>query len=421
MILDFYKLSEQPFGVTPDPRYLYLGAAHREALASLLYGVKAGRGFTALIAKPGLGKTTLLFELLRKAQNSARTGFIFQPQTTAHDLLRNILSDLEIEADRTDLAGMQAKLNEVLIQEARRGKQVIVVIDEAQSLEEPLLEVLRMLSNFETARQKLMQIILAGQPQLAEKLASANLSQLRQRVSMIARLTPFNAEDTKAYIGRRLRVAGYDFEQPLFTNRALGMICSITEGVPRNINNVCFHAMSLGFVLKQRTIDRDVIDEVMKDLDLEPLFRNDGRPVTWRPLEPREQAGSSATRTGAPLHRWIRRLALSSAALAGGGGLALLANSQAPKRLNWHFSPVSRRFLASEASTQAGATGDQTGSADPGMKHAEGFGAEPWLDDPDTIQAGQKVVVPSSKEGARSIPGEVQQVPDSRGNQTEKP
>jgi general secretion pathway protein A len=274
MVLNFYKLAEQPFGVTPDPRYLYLSPTHREALASALYGITVGRGFTALIAKPGMGKTTILFHLLQKLQGSARTVFVFQTQSSPRDLLRSVLVDLGIEDDGGDLVQLQAKMNQALLQHSTSGKRFVVVIDEAQNLDESVLEVVRMLSNFETPREKLMQIVLAGQPQLAKRLASPSMEQLRQRVSIVARLMPLDAAETRAYIEHRLSVAGRESTVPLFTDRAFAMIAKYSGGIPRNINNLCFNAMSLGCVRKQETIDRDVIKEVLTDLDLTPLFED---------------------------------------------------------------------------------------------------------------------------------------------------
>jgi type II secretory pathway predicted ATPase ExeA len=268
MIPDYYNLAEQPFGVTPDTRYLYLSPTHREALASLLYGVQTGRGFMSIIAKPGMGKTTLLFWLLKRLGQSARTVFLFQTLGGPADLLRSLLHDLGKDAQGLDLAQMHSQLNERLVAETRQGKQVVVVIDEAQNLSDSALELLRMLSNFETPQQKLMQIILAGQPQLAEKLASPNLVQLRQRISIIARLKPFTPEETNLYLDHRLKVAGYDFRTPLFTRRAAAMVVEHSEGIPRNINNICFNALSLGCALKRKPIDAEIIREVMHDLDL---------------------------------------------------------------------------------------------------------------------------------------------------------
>ena len=172
MFLEFYGLHEQPFGVTPDPRFLYISSTHREALSSLYYGLETSRGFLTLIAPPGMGKTTLLFHLLERLRSTAHTAFLFQTQCDSRELFRYLLSDLGIDAGDQNLARMHEKLNEVLINDARAGKRFILVIDEAQNLEDSVLETVRLLSDFETPQAKLMQIVLAGQPQLADKLIS---------------------------------------------------------------------------------------------------------------------------------------------------------------------------------------------------------------------------------------------------------
>jgi type II secretory pathway predicted ATPase ExeA len=271
MVTKFYKLREHPFGVTPDPRYLFLSLTHREALASIVYGVTSGRGFTALIAKPGMGKTTILFNFLNMMRDHAKTVFLFQAQCSPQDLLRSLLADIGIEDDGGDMVRLQRKLNDCLLRESRQGKRLIVVIDEAQNLDEPVLEVVRMLSNFETSREKLLHLILSGQPQLADKLAGPRLVQLKQRISIVSRLKPFTEEETQAYVDHRLRMGGYDFAAPLFTKRAMEMLASYSQGIPRNINNLCFNAMSIGCVAKQKTIDTDIIWEVIHDLDLRTL------------------------------------------------------------------------------------------------------------------------------------------------------
>ena len=270
MFEEFYKLAEQPFGVTPDPRYLYLSPAHSEARASVMLGVLQNRGFTALIAHPGMGKTSLLFDLLEKIHISARTVFLFQPQLTPQELMRSLLADLGIPDAGNDVAAMQLKLNDVLLRETSSGKKVVIVIDEAQALSEEVLEVLRMLSNFETSREKLVHIVLAGQPQLADRLASSSMIQFRQRISIVARLNPFDAAETRAYIEHRLRVAGHKGWRAIFTDHAYALIAKHSQGIPRNINNLCFNAMSLGCALGQRSIGPSVIYEVLSDLDLRP-------------------------------------------------------------------------------------------------------------------------------------------------------
>jgi type II secretory pathway predicted ATPase ExeA len=267
MFLRYYNLADQPFGVTPDMRYLYHSPTYREALASLAYGVQSGRGFMSLIAKPGMGKTTLLLQLLQQLERSARTVFLFQTLCSPVDLLRSILKDLGKEAQSSDLPDMHSQLNDCLLAEVRRGKRLVVVIDEAQNLSDSTLELLRMLSNFETSREKLIQIILAGQPQLAEKLSSPTLVQLRQRISIVARLKALTFQETNLYVAHRLRISGYDSRTSVFTRHSVAMIAEHSGGIPRNINNICFNALSLGCALKRTPIDDEVIREVINDLD----------------------------------------------------------------------------------------------------------------------------------------------------------
>src|SRR3979490_1764498 len=209
MFLEFYGLREQPFGVTPDPRFLYLSSAHREALASLYYGIESGRGFMSLIAKPGMGKTTLLFQLLEKFRGSARTAFLFQTQCSSREFMRFLLAEVGIESQGKDFVQMHEEFNRCLIQEARAGRRFIVVIDEAQNLDPSVLETVRLLSDFETPQAKLLQIILVGQPTLADKLASPALTQLRQRITSVSGLSALKPEETERFIQHRLQVAGY--------------------------------------------------------------------------------------------------------------------------------------------------------------------------------------------------------------------
>jgi len=269
MVLEYFNLQEHPFGVTPDSKFLFLGDTHREALGSLLYGIEAGCGFVALIATPGLGKTTLLFHAMNQLREKARTVLLFQTVCTPLDLLRALLSGLGIRDFKGNLAELQLKLRDVLLEQYRLGKRVVLVIDEAQNLDDSVLEQVRMLSNFETSQQKLIQIVLCGQPQLAEKIASPELVQLRQRVSIVAHLTPFSAKETATYMEHRLRMAGYKFDVPLFTRDALALIAQHSEGIPRNINNLCFNALALACAMKQKPVDAGIIREVVKDLSLD--------------------------------------------------------------------------------------------------------------------------------------------------------
>jgi len=278
MVVDYYNLREQPFGVTPDPRYLFLSATHREALGSLVYGLASGCGFVALIAKPGMGKTTLLFDVLSRVKNKSTAVFLFQTVCTPIDCMKAILADLEVQAPSGSLFDLQSRLNDVLTEESRSGKHLVIVFDEAQTLDDSVLEFVRMLSNFETPQEKLIQVVLTGQPELADKLASPELLQLRQRISILATLRPFSAEETALYVDHRLRTAGYLLNESLFTAEALALIARSSQGIPRNINNLCFNALSLGCALKRKRIDGDIIREVVQDLDLKPLGQTNSDP-----------------------------------------------------------------------------------------------------------------------------------------------
>jgi len=269
MVPRYFKLREQPFGVTPDPHYFYASATHREALSSLLYGIESGLGFMALTAMPGMGKTTLLFDVLRRLGETSRTVFLFQSVSTPDDLVRALLIDLGVKVIKGNLVEMQAQLNEVLVAQCATGRRLVVAIDEAQNLNQSVLEAVRMLSNFETARYKLMQIILAGQPQLAKTLALPEMLQLRQRISIFSHLNPLSPDETSEYIRHRLKISGCESPDSLFTNSAMAAIALHSQGIPRNINNICFNALSIGCALQRTKIDAEIIREVATDLEVQ--------------------------------------------------------------------------------------------------------------------------------------------------------
>jgi len=270
LYLNFFGLKEQPFGVTPDPRFLYLSEAHKEALASLYYGIEANRGFIGLIAPPGMGKTTMLFHMLETFRTSARIAFLFQTHCNSREFMRLLLAELGCEEDTQDLVRMYDEFNTRLLKIAEEGNRLIVVVDEAQNLEPEVLETLRLLSNFETAKAKLMHIVLAGQPALAQKLSSPALAQLRQRISIVQGLAPLPAWEVKNYVEHRLRIAGCRGSQ-IFNSDVYDSIATATEGIPRNINNFCFNALSLACALRKRKVDAEVVKEVIADLDLQKL------------------------------------------------------------------------------------------------------------------------------------------------------
>lgn len=267
-MLEFYGLREHPFGVSPDPRFLYPSFQHREAMASLIFGIESQVGFAALIAEPGAGKTTLLFDILQRYRDRASTAFIFNTQCSGPELLRQVVLELQVpgaDGERDPLRLHQ--LFTEYVADRLRTKPVVIIIDEAQNLENSALETLRLLSNFEAANRKLLHIILAGQPQLASKLRHPSLTQLLQRITTVSRLERFSSTQMEECIAFRLRVAGFT-GPALFSEQAMAKVKAASGGVPREINRICINAMQLGFALRQRPIGLEVIDEVMADLTL---------------------------------------------------------------------------------------------------------------------------------------------------------
>jgi type II secretory pathway predicted ATPase ExeA len=268
MFLDFYRLREQPFGVTPDPRFLYFSPAHREALASLFYGIETGRGFLSLVAQPGMGKTTLLFQLLKRWKGYVHSAFLFQTQCDSRELLRYLMEDLGLDSQDRDIVRMHADLNDFLFRETKAGKRVVLFIDEAQNLSDSVLETVRLLSDFEAPDRKLLQIVLAGQPELEQRLARPGLTQLAQRIAVRARLEALPPAEVVRYMNHRLQVAGYQGPE-LFTPEASALIAERSRGIPRLINHLCFNALSLGCAMRRKPIGREIVSEAVGDLALD--------------------------------------------------------------------------------------------------------------------------------------------------------
>ncbi len=300
MLLDFYQLREQPFGVTPDPRYLYLSPGHREALASLFYGIEENRGFLSLVAEPGMGKTTLLFQLLQRWRGHVNSAFLFQTQCDSREFIRYLMNDLGLKSDGEDFVRMHSELNEFLFRETLAGRSVVIFIDEAQNLTDAVLETVRLLSDFESAEKKLLQIVLAGQPELAQRLSRPKMDQLRQRIAIQARLDALPAGEVVRYINHRLQVAGYGGTE-LFTPGALGLITERSRGIPRLINNLCFNALSLGCATRQKQINSEVIRQAALDLALVPHAPTP--PVLPRQTAPR--AAPSLRQSLQSFYAWI--------------------------------------------------------------------------------------------------------------------
>jgi len=265
----FYGLRENPFNVTPNPEYIYLGEIHREALAQLLYGVREKKGFIVITGEVGTGKTTLIHYLLDRLDSNGhtKTAFLFNPKLTVNDFLQYILKDLGVSVQGRRKGEYLHKLHRYLLDAYQRDERVILIVDEAQGLKPELLEEIRLLSNLETARSKLLQIILLGQPELDKTLSQPGFRQLRQRINLRYHLLPFSEKETKEYIEKRLRVAGAN--RSIFTEKAIKEIYQKSGGIPRLINILCDNALLNGYALDQWTVDEKSVKEVAKDLNLE--------------------------------------------------------------------------------------------------------------------------------------------------------
>src|ERR1700733_4113731 len=273
MLLQYFGLKEEPFGVSPDPRRLFLSQTHREALEALQSGFSSNRGFTAMIAPPGMGKTTLLFRFLEEVRSTARVVFLFDMDSTCEprEFVAYILRDLGIVPAQSS-AEMRDQLSEVLVEENLAGRRFVIVIDEAQNLSDAVLERVRLLTNFESSKGKLIQVVLSGQPQLSDKLLQGSLLQLRQRISTVCHIKSLSIEETIGYINYRVKMAGY-LGQPLFTEGAMRLIAQASQGTPRTINNLCFNALTLCCKLKSKEVDIAMVAKVIRALQLIPPSR----------------------------------------------------------------------------------------------------------------------------------------------------
>lgn len=308
MLLQYFGLQEQPFGATPDPRCLYPSHTHQEALASIKYGFQSNRGFTAMIAPPGMGKTTLLRRFLEDVRESTCIVFLFDidAECQPREFVGYILREIGITPAKSS-SEMHGQLSEALIEKTRAGLRFVVVIDEAQNLSDAVLERVRLLTNFETTRGKLMHVVLSGQPQLSDTLLKPSLMQLRQRVSTLCRIEPLSTEEIVAYIDYRLKQAGYKGE-PLFTEDALRKIAEASQGIPRTINNLCFNALSLCYALSGLRVDGSMMDEVIADLQLIPKSREPIELVNNLAAQPLHQSKSRGQALGL-LKNWIPAVA----------------------------------------------------------------------------------------------------------------
>ena len=266
MYCDFFGFSEKPFTITPNPHFVFLSTVHREAFARLLYGVDSHAGFIALTGEVGTGKTTMLRTLLVQLDPEKYTSaLIFNPCLSGEQLLSGICREFGVEADEKSRSGYLEALNRFLIEQNSAGRTVVLVIDEAQNLEPDVLEQVRLISNLETTRDKLIQIILAGQPELNDVLRRHDLRQLNQRITVRSRLTPIKIDDAAKYINHRLRLSGSRIPD-VFTPAAVRRIYRFSHGIPRLINVACEQALVMAWTRETRSVSSSMAAEVIAEL-----------------------------------------------------------------------------------------------------------------------------------------------------------
>ncbi len=268
MYKKFFGLGENPFNVNPDPRFLFSTRHTDEAFAVLTYGIQARKGFVTLTGEVGTGKTTLLNKLLDWLhEQSLATAFVFNSRLNVTQFLDFMMADFGIACDTRLKSQVLIRLNQWLLERYRAGETAVLIVDEAQNLSPQVLEEIRLLTNLETATEKLLQIVLSGQPELEQKLNQPGLRQLRQRITLRCRTYPLSLEETSGYIQERLRVAGGD-GSPIFSQEAVEAAHRYARGIPRVVNLLCEHALISAFVDQKRPVRAATIDEVAREFDL---------------------------------------------------------------------------------------------------------------------------------------------------------
>ena len=336
MLLDdlaFFGLKQKPFNPTSDPAFLYPSPGHREGLAHLLYGVQEHKGFILLTGEVGTGKTTLLRTLLGRLDGNTASAFVFDTTLPFEGLLEYILEDFGVAKPGESHVQRVIALNNFLIERRRAGQNAVLILDEAQNLDLHALEQIRLLSNFETQTEKLLQILLVGPPVLLEKLDRPELRQLKQRIGLRCRILPLTAGQTRDYIRTRLRSAGAS-DLELFSDAAVTRIAEYTGGIPRLINTLCDHCLLIGYADQIRRIDHKIVKEAIE------YFEKGER----RPRKPRSL-----------LHAWGRALGRAALLAAGvvliGGATALAIAHRSSLQQVFDLSTATLSWLADAASS----------------------------------------------------------------------
>ena len=264
--LNFYGLTREPFGVTPDPDFLLMTPGHREVLSQLLYGIQERKGFMLVTAEVGMGKTTLLSALRQQLDSTTAVAYVSNSMLPFQGILEYMLEEFELEKPGESSAQRLVTLQNFLIERHRTGQNTVLILDEAQNLYPQTLEQIRLLSNFETTKEKILQIILVGQPELLARLDMPELRQLQQRIGMVCSIPPLTRSATRNYIRTRLRMAGAQ-DLGLFSEDSLQRISEYAEGIPRVVNTVCDHCLLIGYADQTRRIDADIVEEAINYLE----------------------------------------------------------------------------------------------------------------------------------------------------------
>ena len=266
MYLEFLGLREKPFAITADPSFLYLSKKHREALSHMVYGIRERKGFIEITGEIGTGKTTLCKALLRHLDPTTRTALILHPTLSELQLLQSVVQDFGMNPMHGGRLNLFNQLNQFLLEQAGLGNNIVLVIDEAQNLSLRLLEQIRMLSNLETDKDKLIQIILVGQPQLREKLALPALEQLRQRIGVRYHISPLDRDEVRTYIDHRLRIAGSDGTLE-WTSDGVDEVYQLSKGIPRLINLICDRTLLACYVFRIKRVEPDIVRRSYQELE----------------------------------------------------------------------------------------------------------------------------------------------------------
>lgn len=272
----FYGFKEHPFNLTPNSRFFFASDKHTTALDSMIYAINQRKGFVVITGEIGSGKTTVCRTLLNRLDKHTQVALVTNTHLNSKDLLMTIMEDLEIEFSSGSKSKLLSQLNAYLIDQMQLDNNVVLIIDEAQNLKPSVLEEIRMLSNLETETEKLIQIILLGQPELKQKLTLARLEQLRQRVAVYFHLSPLSRQETKEYVIHRLKIAS-ESSREYMTDQALAMVYEFSKGVPRLINQICDSAFLTGYVKEVELINEDILNEVINESPMQQFIQDNSK------------------------------------------------------------------------------------------------------------------------------------------------